>query len=101
MLAVIADTWVRELRDSNSLYTGVSPKYIFAHLQAGCTVWHALNLLELHNETQSYHLKVEVIQEYINMLEDTQRQAGWAGQTIADETLLLFSSMAMLTSEPF
>ena len=39
--------------------------------------------------------------EYINMLEDAQRQSGRAGRTISDETLLLFSSTAMLTSERF
>ena len=35
------------------------------------------------------------------MLEDAQRQAGRAGRAISDETLLLFASMAMLTSERF
>ena len=35
------------------------------------------------------------------MLEDAQRQAGRAGRTISDETLLLFASTAMLTSERF
>ena len=35
------------------------------------------------------------------MLEDTQRQAVRAGRTIVDETLLLFASTAMLTSERF
>ena len=35
------------------------------------------------------------------MLEDAQRQAGRAGRAISDETLLLFASTAMLTSERF
>ena len=50
---------------------------------------------------QRYQLKVEGIPEYINMLEDAQWQAGRAGRTITDETLLLFTSTAMLTSERF
>ena len=50
---------------------------------------------------QRYHLEVEGIPEYINMLEDAQRQACRAGRTIADKTLLLFASTAMLTSERF
>ena len=50
---------------------------------------------------QCYHLKVEGIPKYINMLEDAQWQAGRAGRTIANETLLLFPSTAMLTSERF
>ena len=101
MLAVVTDTWVRKLRDSDSIYTEVSPKDLFAHLQAGCTVRKDLNLLALHNEMQRYHLEVESIPEYINMLEDAQRQDGRAGRTIADETLLLFASTTMLTSEQF
>ena len=50
---------------------------------------------------QHYHIEVKGIPEYINMLEDAQRQAGRAGRTIADETLLLFASTAMLMSERF
>ena len=44
MLAVVADTWFRELRDTDSLYTEVGPEELFAHLQAGCTGRHALDL---------------------------------------------------------
>ena len=64
----------------------------------GC---HALDLLVLHNEMQRYHLKVEGIPDYINILEDAQRQAGRAGQKIADKTLLLFATTEMLTTERF
>ena len=35
------------------------------------------------------------------MLKDAQRQAGRPGRAISDETLLLFASTAMLTSERF
>ena len=58
MLAVVADTWVRELRYTDSLYTKVGPEDLFANLQLGCTGRHALNLLALHNEMQCYHLEV-------------------------------------------
>ena len=50
---------------------------------------------------QRYHLEVEGIPDYINMLEDAQRQAGRAGRTIADKTLLLLASTTMLISERF
>ena len=49
VLAVVADTWVRELRDPDTIYTEVDPRDLFAHLQAGCTGRHALDLLALHN----------------------------------------------------
>ena len=82
VLAVVADTWVCELRDSDSLCTEFAPKDLFSHLQAGCTGQHALNLLALHNEMQRYHLEVEGIPKYINILEDAQQQVGRAGRTI-------------------
>ena len=50
---------------------------------------------------QSYHIEFKGIPKYINMLEDAQKQAGLAGQTIKNETLLLFASTAMLTTEIF
>ena len=101
MFAVLADTWVQELRDPETIYTEVDPRDLLSHLQAGCTGRHALDLLALHNEMQRYHLEVEGIPEYINMLEDAQRQAGQAGRAISDDTLLLFASTAMLTSDLF
>ena len=92
---------MRELRNPDTIYTEVEPRYLFAHLQAGCTGRHTLDLLALHNKMQRYHLEVKVIPEYINMLEDAQRQTGRAGRANSDEILLLFSSTAMLTSERF
>ena len=80
VLAVDADTWVRKLWDTDSLYTEVCPEDLFEKLQAGCTGRNALNLLLLHNEMQRYHLEVEGIPKYINMFEDVQRQADRAGR---------------------
>ena len=61
---------MRELGDPDTIYTEVDPRDLFAHFQAGCTGRHAFDLLALHNEIQRYHLEVEGIPKYINMLED-------------------------------
>ena len=58
-LAVVDDTWVREIRDSKTMYTDVDPKALLSHLQAGCKGRHALDLLALHNGMQRYHPEVE------------------------------------------
>ena len=52
VLTVVADTWVRELRDPDTIYTEVEPCDLFAHLQPVCTGRNALDLLALHNEMQ-------------------------------------------------
>ena len=75
ILTVTEDTWVREIRYLEKFYTNVAPKALLAHPQAGCNGCYTLDLLELHNEIQLYHLEVEGIPEYINMLEDAQKLA--------------------------
>ena len=47
-LDVVTDTWVRELRDMEKIYTDVAPNDLLSHLQVGCTIRHALDLLALH-----------------------------------------------------
>ena len=49
ILAVVEDTWVRELQDTETLYTDVAQNALLAHLQAICTGRHSLDLLVLHN----------------------------------------------------
>ena len=48
VFAIVADTWVRELRDTESLYTKVVPEDFFSHLKWGApygtplTSWHCI-----------------------------------------------------------
>ena len=87
ILSVVKYTWVRELRNTDTLYTNVEPKALLAHLQAGCMGRHALDLMVLHNEMQRYHPEVEETPKYINMIKDAKNQAGIPGSTISNETL--------------
>ena len=50
---------------------------------------------------QRYHLEVEGFPECINMLEDAQKQVGRSGRTVAEKTLLLLATTAMLTTERY
>ena len=52
VLAVVTNTRVCELRDTDSLYTEVGPEDLFAPMQVGCTGRHDLELLFLHNKMQ-------------------------------------------------
>ena len=101
VLAVVADTWFRELQDMETLYTDISPKDLPSRLQAGCTGRHDLDLLAPHNEIQRYRLEVKGIHGYNNMIKDTQKQGGRAGRTIDNETLLLSTTTIMSTTEIF
>ena len=97
ILAVVKDIWVREIQDTNNFYTDVNPKALLTHFQSGCTGRHALDLLALHNEMQRYHLEVEGIPKYTNMLDDAQKQAGRAAAQ--SPTKLCSSSQARKCSQ--
>ena len=62
---------------------------------------HATDVLNIQNETQTYHEDMEGIPVYINKLEDAQKQSNQAGNPIKDPTLVLFSANAMLRTDRF
>ena len=61
ILAVAEDTWVRKLRDPNIFYTDLNPQDLAKHLQAMCVGLHAMDVLNLQNEMQTYHEDMDVI----------------------------------------
>ena len=50
MLAVVEDTWVRELRDPDIFYAAVLPRNLLDHLQLLCGGLHTLDVLALQND---------------------------------------------------
>ena len=61
VLDIVEDTWVRELRAPDLFYTAVNPRALLSHLQAMCVGLHATDVLNLHNEMQTYHEDMEGI----------------------------------------
>ena len=57
ILAVIEDTWVRELQETKNLYTDIKPKALVSQLQAVCTGRHSLDLLAHHTKCSATPLK--------------------------------------------
>ena len=101
ILAVVEDTWVRELCDPDLFYTAIKPRDLLKHLEAMCVGFHATNVLNLQNEMQTYHEYMDGIPEYINKLEDAQKQSTRSGNPITDPNLLLFVANAMLRIDCF
>ena len=101
ILAIVKDTWVREIRNPDIFYAVVLPRDLLYHLQLLCGGLHALNVLALQNDMQRFHLDAEGMPEYINALEDAQKQSRRANHSIADTTLLLIATNAMLATQRF
>ena len=49
----------------DEVYTAVKPRELLKHLQAMCVGLHAMDVLNLQNEMQTYHEDMEGIPEYI------------------------------------
>ena len=64
-----------------------------------CVGLHATDVLNIQNEMQTYHEEMEGIPEYINKLEDSQKQSNRVGNHITDPTLLLFAANTMLRND--
>ena len=101
IIAVVEDTWIRELRDPILRYNDAAPRAIMLHLTTTCVVINLLDVLTLQNAMQQYHTEYENIQTYINALEDAQKQSGREENTIPDAQLLLISTTAMFSTQRF
>ena len=55
ILAVVEDTWVRNLRDPDPFYTAVKPGDLLKHLQSICVGLHTTDVLNLQSGMQTYH----------------------------------------------
>ena len=87
--------------DPDLFYTAVKLRNLLNHLQAMCIGLHATDVLNLQNEMQTYHWDMYGIPEYVNKLEDTQKQSNQAGKPITDPTLLLFAANAIFCTDRF
>jgi hypothetical protein len=53
--AVVEDTWIRALRDPDTLYVDVAPADFLEHLHKSSGGRHAIDMVALSNEMQRYH----------------------------------------------
>ena len=97
-MIAVDDTWVIELKDKETLFTAVSLKQILIHLQSIYGGLHDIDVLQLQNEMQDYHVDNEGILEYINTLEAAQKKSkhGTFNNPITDETLIAIATNTMI-----
>ena len=57
IIAVVKDTWIRELHDPILRYNDAAPQAIMLHLTTTCVGIHALDVLMLQNAMQQSHIE--------------------------------------------
>lgn len=103
LLDTFDETYYLELKNSKTYFTRVTPAAIISHLQKGCLGRHAIDVLALTDQLRGCHVDAPGIPEYINMLEEGQRQSQRIDATnpITDATLLTIATGAMLKTKQF
>ena len=101
IISCVEDTWIRELRDSITGYALVPPCDIMDHLWKSCSGLHSIDVLALHTKMLTMHEDAGRISEYINTLEDAQKQSARAGIKMAflDHDLMMVAMAALYSTE--
>ena len=76
ILAVVEDTWVRELCDPDIFYALILPRDLLDHLQLSCGSLHALDVLALQNNMQRFHLDAKGVKATTRELEVVKGSRG-------------------------
>jgi hypothetical protein len=98
---VVDEVWYNNLKDADTFYTKVMASKIIAFLDANSERLHAIDMISLCTNMHNYYTKADDIPQYINMLEDAQKKATWAGMPIADVELVMMASAAVLAAQHF
>jgi hypothetical protein len=95
------EIWYNDLKNANTFYTKVTAINIMAHLDANSGGLHALNMIMLCIDMMQYYLQANGIPQFIVMIEDAQKKAMRARMPIANDELIMMSSVAVLAAQHF
>jgi hypothetical protein len=97
----VNEVWFKDLKDANSFYTKVSALEIISFLDANSGGLHAIDMISLCTNMHQYYIQADGIPQYINMLEDAQKNAKRAGMPIPDIKLVMMALEAVLAAQHF
>ena len=101
IIAVVSETYIRDLRHAKYFYSNVKPRAMLAQPQSTCGGLHAVDFLALQEKMHNDHNDSEGIPEYINTMEDGRDKAARAGAPILNSMLVIIATKAMLTTEQY
>ena len=97
----VEEVWFNNLKDVDAFCTKLSALKIITFLNANSGGIHAVDMISLWTNMHSYYVQADGIPQYINMLEDAQKKAKWAGMLIVNVELVMMATAAVLTAQHF
>ena len=101
IIDVVEYTWIRELRNAETIYTNVTNKALVDHLQLCCGGLHVLDVINLTSDILTYYGEAVVIPEYINMIEGAQKKYQLVQLPVPNVTLMAISAKSILQAQAF
>ena len=102
ILWAVDNIWISEFsKGMLTYYSKVFAKMMLDHLQELCLGNHEINILVLTEKMRQMYQVFETTPQYVNLLEKAQKQAEIAEMPIADVTLVMMVTKAMLETERY
>ena len=102
ILKVVDHVWLSELSKVLLTYfSNVLAKTMLDNLHEICLVNHEIGILVLQDKIRKMHNEWDTIPQYIEALEDVQQKSNHAKIPIDDNTLVMYATRAMLSTEQY
>ena len=87
IVAVVVETWYKELEDSDTFYTKVTDLKLLDRLTSFCAGLHTVDAVDIPQIMNSLYRYLEGVPQFINAMEAAQRKSKRAKLVINDEYL--------------
>ena len=97
-MAVVDETWYKELEDPDTFYMKVTALKLLNHLTEFCTGLHTVDAVDIPQIMKSLYKDSERVPKFINAMEAAQRKSKRAKLVINDEYLHAVALKLLLQS---
>ena len=100
-MAVVDETWYKELKDPDTFYTNVTALKLLDHLTEFCLVLHTVDAVDIPQVMKMIFSDADSIPQFINAMEAAHRKSKRAKLVINDEFLHAMALKSLLQSSEY
>ena len=100
-MAIVDETWYKELEDPDTFYTNVTTLKLLDHLTEFCLGLHTVNRVDIPQVMKNNFSNAEVIPQFINVMEAAQHKSKRAKLVIHDEYIHAVALKSLLQSSEY
>ena len=97
-MAVVEETWYKELEDPDTFFTKVTALKILDHLTEFCAGLHMVDAVDIPQIVNSLYMDSKGVPQFINAMEAAQRNLKRAKIVINDDSLHAVALKSLLQS---